>query len=132
MGEGWLSLLKWLHPLKLSKVGLFRGSDVVLSDYNLSGQHLHQGVTPGLRLCDSYTKALTLCCLTTTCLGCAFVTITPEAPTLCCPTTACLGSTCKVSRLGCANETVTPEDVLITTNIDVKGTPLWPTYVNPW
>jgi hypothetical protein len=24
MGEGWLSLLKWLPPLKLSKVGLFR------------------------------------------------------------------------------------------------------------
>jgi hypothetical protein len=23
MGEGWLSLLKWLPPLKLSKVGLF-------------------------------------------------------------------------------------------------------------
>jgi hypothetical protein len=24
MGEGWLSLLKWLPPLKLSKVGSFR------------------------------------------------------------------------------------------------------------
>jgi hypothetical protein len=24
MGEGWLSLLKWLPPLKLSKVSLFR------------------------------------------------------------------------------------------------------------
>jgi hypothetical protein len=26
MGEGWLPLLKWLPPLKLSKVGLFRGT----------------------------------------------------------------------------------------------------------
>jgi hypothetical protein len=24
MGEGWLSFLNWLPPLKLSKVGLFR------------------------------------------------------------------------------------------------------------
>jgi hypothetical protein len=26
IGEGWLSLLRWLPPPKLSKVGLFRGS----------------------------------------------------------------------------------------------------------
>jgi len=26
IGEGWLSFLMWLPPLKLSKVGLFRGS----------------------------------------------------------------------------------------------------------
>jgi hypothetical protein len=35
MGEGWLSLLKWLPVLNLSKVGLFKGSGVVLFDYNL-------------------------------------------------------------------------------------------------
>jgi hypothetical protein len=56
MGEGWLSLLKWFPPLNLSKVGLFKGSDVVLSDYSLPVQHLHQGVPPGLRLSDSYTR----------------------------------------------------------------------------
>jgi hypothetical protein len=28
----------------------------VLSDYNLPGQHLHQGVPPGLRICDNYTR----------------------------------------------------------------------------
>jgi hypothetical protein len=56
MGEGWLSLLKWHIPLNLSKVKLFKGSDVVLSDYNMSWQHLHQGVSPGLLLCNSYTR----------------------------------------------------------------------------
>jgi hypothetical protein len=56
MGEGWLFLLKWLSPLNLSKVGLFKGSVVVLSDYSLPGQHLHQGVPPGLCLCNSYTR----------------------------------------------------------------------------
>jgi hypothetical protein len=93
MGEGWLSLLKWLSPLNLSKVGLFKGSDVVLSDCNLSGQHLHQGVP---------------------CLGCAYTIVTLEALTLCYPTTTCLGSTyIKVSCLGCVLATVTPVDVLI-------------------
>jgi hypothetical protein len=28
----------------------------VLSDYSMHGQHLHQGVPPGLRLSDSYTS----------------------------------------------------------------------------
>jgi hypothetical protein len=55
MGEGWLSLLKCFPPLNLSKVRLFKGSDVILSDYSLPRQHLHQGVLPGLRLCNSYT-----------------------------------------------------------------------------
>jgi hypothetical protein len=41
MGEGWLSLLKWIPPLNLSKVKLFKGSDIVLSDYNQPRQHLH-------------------------------------------------------------------------------------------
>jgi hypothetical protein len=92
MGEGWLSLLKWLPPLNLSKVALFNGSDVVLSDYSLPGQHLHQGVPPGY----------------------AYATVTPETPMLCYPTIACLGSTCiEVSRLGCALATVTPDDVHI-------------------
>jgi hypothetical protein len=84
MREGYLSFLKWLLPLNLSKVRLFKGSDdynlptqhlhqgvppklrfsdsytrgpdIVLSDYSMHGQHLHQGVPPGLRLSDSYTR----------------------------------------------------------------------------
>jgi hypothetical protein len=56
MGEGWLCLLKWLPPLNLSKVELFKGSDLVLSDYSLPGQHRHHGVPPGLRLCNSYNS----------------------------------------------------------------------------
>jgi hypothetical protein len=74
--EGWLFLLKWFPPLKLSNVRLFRGFNIVLSDYSLSRQHLQHGVLPGLclckhqssdvvlsnynlsrlRLCDSYTR----------------------------------------------------------------------------
>jgi hypothetical protein len=55
IGEGSLSLLKWLPPLNLRKLGLFKDSDIVLSDYSLLGQQLHQRVPPGQRLSDSYT-----------------------------------------------------------------------------
>jgi hypothetical protein len=56
MAEGLLSLLKWFHPLNLSNMRLFKGSDIILSDYSLRGQHLHQGVPHRLRLCNSYTR----------------------------------------------------------------------------
>jgi hypothetical protein len=56
VGEGWLSLLKWLPPLDLSNMGLFKDSDVVLSDYSLPRQHLHQGVPPELCLYNSYIR----------------------------------------------------------------------------
>jgi hypothetical protein len=46
-------------------------------------------------------------------VGSTLVTITSKAPTLCCSPTACLGSgRFKVSPLGCAFTTVTPKDVL--------------------
>jgi hypothetical protein len=56
MVEGLLSLLKWLHPLNLSKMRLFKCSDIILSDYILPGQHLIKSVSTGLRLCNSYTR----------------------------------------------------------------------------
>jgi hypothetical protein len=73
-------------------MSLFKGSDIVMSDYSLPGQT----------------------CIKVFCLGCAYATVTPETPTLCCLTTACLGNTyIKVFRMGYALATVTPEDVLI-------------------
>jgi hypothetical protein len=54
--EGWLSRLKWLPSLKLSKVELFTVLDVVLLNYSLPGQHLQQVVLFGLHLCNSYIR----------------------------------------------------------------------------
>jgi hypothetical protein len=35
---------------------LFKGFNIVMSDYSLLGHHQHQGVPSGVRLCNSYTR----------------------------------------------------------------------------
>jgi hypothetical protein len=55
MSKMCLSFFKLLPTLNLSKVGLFKVSNVVLFDYRLPRQHLYQGVPSGMCLSDSYT-----------------------------------------------------------------------------
>jgi hypothetical protein len=78
MWEGWLSLLKCPPPLKLIKEVLFRCSNIVLSDYSLFGQHLHQGVLSGLRLCNNYIRGSDLVLSDYSLFVYVFATIAPE------------------------------------------------------
>jgi hypothetical protein len=55
MSKMCLSFFKLLPTLNLSKVGLFKVSNVVLFDYRLPRQHMYQGVPSDMCLSDSYT-----------------------------------------------------------------------------